>query len=1051
MNKTQGELLISEEDTKPSIMDVFCRRPVVAIVLSLVLVLVGIRASIDLPVLQFPKIASASLQITTPYIGASADVVQGFITEPIERAAASVPGVDYIDSNTTLGLSTVNVWLKLNEDSTDALAELSSRLDQIRFELPEGAEDPSVQVVRADRPFAVFYLNVEYDEENAGMSRLEVTDYLSRRVVPNLSTIIGVQRVGLEGSRSPAMRIWLDTKKMAAFNVAADDVANALRNNNLIATIGASENNQQRIALMTDSSLTNVEAFNQLIVRDVNGAQIRISDIAKVELGEVEGQVTARLDKKTSIFLSVWPLPGANEIDIGDRLYKKLDSINETLPKGLSITSGFDGTLYMRNALQEIFITLAETIVLVGIVVVVMMGSFRTALVPLITIPISILGAVAAMTLMGFTLNLLTVLAIVLSVGLVVDDAIVVVENVARYMRSGMSRMQAALISSRQLLAPIISMTITLAAVYAPIGLLSGLTGALFKEFAFTLAIAVLISGFVAVTLSPIMSAYACPEGGKEGNFTLKVNAGFARLQVWYGKLLIRTIDFKAQVLTAAVFLALLSVPFYLLSLKELAPTEDQSSITVIIEAAPESSLQYTTQHMDDVVDVMKQLDGAKFMWQIISPVGAFGGVEFVPLEDRNEGVQDIFWKAFGALSTVPGLKAFPVLDSALPTSGNFSVEMAVLSTDPYQDMKVYADKMVAAAMASGKFLFAQTDLKIDLPQARFLLDRQRIADLGMDLASVSRQLDVMLSGNFVNRFNKDGRAYRVIPMIDEDQRVNPDAILDLQIRTPSGALVYIRSIAKLETEVAPRVLVKFQQKNAFRIYGEVIPGTTKEQGLNALEQAAAKLLPTDYNIDYAGESRQIRLEGNSLEGVLLVALVFVFLVLAIQFNSFRDPLVVLLGSVPLALAGAMMFTFLDFTTINIYSQVGFITLVGLIAKNGILIVEFANHMQMQGYAKIEAIQLAAQTRLRPVLMTTAATVLGHFPLVLVSGAGAEARNSIGIILVAGMLVGTMFTLLVLPSVYMVLASNHSKDKSVEGSDTTLAEAKSRDVGFSKR
>ena len=1044
MNKTQGELLISEEDTKPSIMDVFCRRPVVAIVLSLVLVLVGIRASIDLPVLQFPKIASASLKITTPYIGASADVVQGFITEPIERAAASVPGVDYIDSNTTLGLSTVNVWLKLNEDSADALAELSSRLDQIRFELPEGAEDPSVQVVRADRPFAVFYLNVEYDEENADMSRLEVTDFLSRRVVPNLSTIIGVQRVGLEGSRSPAMRIWLDTKKMAAFNVAADDVANALRSNNLIATMGVSENNQQRIALMTDSSLTNVEAFKQLIVRDVNGAQIRISDIAKVELGEVEGQVTARLDKQTNVFLSVWPLPGANEIDIGDRLYKKLDSINKTLPKGLSITSGFDGTLYMRNALKEIFITLAETIILVGIVVVIMMGSFRAALVPLITIPISILGAIAAITLMGFTLNLLTVLAIVLSVGLVVDDAIVVVENVARYMRSGMSRMQAALISSRQLLAPIISMTITLAAVYAPIGLLSGLTGALFKEFAFTLAIAVLISGFVAVTLSPIMSAYACPEGGKEGKFTLKINSGFARLQVWYGKLLLRTIDFKAQVLTGAVFLALLSVPFYLLSLKELAPTEDQSSITVIIEAAPESSLQYTTQHMDDVVDVMEQLDGSKFMWQIINPVGAFGGFEFVPLEDRSEGVQDIFWKAFGALSSVPGLKAFPVLDSALPTSGNFSVEMAVLSTDPYADMKVYADKMVAAAMASGKFLFAETDLKIDLPQARFLLDRQRIADLGMDLTGVSRQLDVMLSGNFVNRFNKDGRAYRVIPMVDEDQRVNPDAILDLQIRTPSGALIAIRSIAKLETEVAPRVLVKFQQKNAFRIYGEVIPGTTKEQGLSALEQAAAELLPRDYNIDYAGESRQIRLEGNSLEGVLLIALVFVFLVLAIQFNSFRDPLVVLLGSVPLALAGAMMFTFLDFTTINIYSQVGFITLVGLIAKNGILIVEFANHMQLQGYAKIEAIQLAAQTRLRPVLMTTAATVLGHFPLVLVTGAGAEARNSIGIILVAGMLVGTIFTLLVLPSVYMVLASNHSKDNNIENpSDAGVTEAKS--------
>lgn len=1041
MSDIKGEVLVSEEDTKPSIMDVFCKRPVVAIVLSLVLVLVGIRASFDLPVLQFPKIASSSLQITTPYVGASAEVVQGFITEPIERAAASVPGVDFIDSNSTPGLSTVNVWLKLNEDSTSALAELSSRLGQIRFELPEGAEDPSVQVVRADRPFAVFYLNVDYDEKNSGMSRLEVTDYLSRRVVPNLSTIAGVQRVGLEGSRSPAMRIWLDTDKMAAFNVAADDVATALRNNNLIATIGASENNQQRIALMTDSSLSNVEAFKQIIVRQEQGVLIRIGDIAKVEMGEEEGQVTARIDKKTIVFLSVWPLPGANEIAIGDRLYEKLEEINQTLPPGLTISSGYDGTLYMRDALKEIFITLAETIILVGLVVIIMMGSFRTALVPLITIPISILGAIAAITVMGFTLNLLTVLAIVLSVGLVVDDAIVVVENVARYMRSGMSRMQAALISSRQLLAPIISMTITLAAVYAPIGFLSGLTGALFKEFAFTLAIAVLISGFVAITLSPIMSAYACPQGGKEGKFTRKINGLFERLQLWYGKLLLRTIHFKAQILTAAIFLALLSVPFYLFSLKELAPTEDQSSITVIIEAAPESSLQYTTEHMDDVVDVMKKLDGGKFMWQIINPVGAFGGVEFVPLSERSASVQDMFWQAFGQLSSVPGLKAFPVLDSALPTSGNFSVEMVVLSTDSYQDMKEYADKMVAAANASGKFLFAETDLKIDLPQARFLLDRQRIADLGMDLASVSRQLDVMLSANFINRFDKDGRAYRVIAMVDEQQRLNPDAILNLQIRTPSGDLVPVSAIAKLETQVAPRVLVKFQQKNAFRIYGEVIPGTTKEQGLSALEQAADELLPQDYNIDYAGESRQIRLEGNTLEGVLLIALVFVFLVLAIQFNSFRDPLVVLLGSVPLALSGAMVFAFLDFTTINIYSQVGFITLVGLIAKNGILIVEFANHMQLQGYAKLQAIQMAAQTRLRPVLMTTAATVLGHFPLVLVTGAGAEARNSIGIILVAGMLVGTAFTLLVLPSVYMVLASNRSQTETVNGMDRNTSKA----------
>ena len=1031
-----GEQIVDLSDSKRSIMDIFVTRPVLAIVLSLALVLIGLRAAVELPILQFPRIESASLQITTPYIGASAEVVQGFISEPIERAAASVPGVDYVESNTTPGLSTVTVWLRLGVDSTRALAELSSRLDQIRFELPEGAEDPSVQVVRADRPFAVFYLTVNFDEIEAGMSRLEVTDYLSRRVVPSLSTIPGVQRIGLEGGRSPSMRVWLDPSKMAAFNVSADDVSNALRVNNLIATVGAAENNNQRIGLLTDTSLSQVSDFENLIIRQVEGAQIRLKDVARLSLGEEEGQVSSRLDKDTVLYISVWPLPGANEIEIGDKLYDKLAEINPTLPKGLSITDGFDGTIYMRSALREIFITLIETVILVGLVVVAMMGSFRTALVPLVTIPISILGAIAAMTLMGFTLNLLTVLAIVLSVGLVVDDAIVVVENVARYMRSGMTRMQAALASSRQLLSPIISMTVTLAAVYAPIGLLSGLTGALFKEFAFTLAIAVLISGFVAITLSPIMSAYANPEGGKEGKLTRRVNAVFAYLQNQYGKLLLKTIELKAQVLTIAIFFTLLAIPFYLFSLKELAPTEDQNSINVIVESAPNASLQYSMEHMDDIVETMKELEGAKFMWQIVNPNGAFSGVDFVDPDERSQPVQDMFWQAFAKLSSVPGLKAFPVLDSALPTAGNFSVEMVVLSTDSYQDMKVYADQMVAAANASGKFLFAETDLKIDLPQARFLLNRERIADLGMDLSSVSRQLGTFLSGNFVNRYNQDGRAYRVIPMIDGEGRANPEAILDLKLRTPNGDLVPVRSIATLVNETAPRVLSKFQQKNAFRIFGEVIPGTTKEQGLSALEQAAAEILPRDYNIDYAGESRQIRLEGNTLEGVLLIALFFVFLVLAIQFNSFRDPLVVLLGSVPLALSGAIMFAFLDFTTINIYSQVGFITLVGLIAKNGILIVEFANHMQKQGHAKLQAIQIAAQTRLRPVLMTTAATVLGHFPLVLVTGAGAEARNSIGIILVAGMLVGTAFTLLVLPSVYMVLASNHKREETLGILDT---------------
>ena len=1009
----------------PSWLDVLSTKPIIAIVLTLAILLIGVRAATDLPILQFPKLDSASIQITTPYVGASAEIVQGFVTDPIEQAAASVPGIDYIDSATTPGLSRVTVWLNLNVDSAKALAELSARLDQIRFELPQGAEDPAIQVVRADRPFAVFYLTVLFDEENAKISRSDVSDYLSRRVVPNLSTIPGVQRVNLEGGRIPAMRIWLDNNKMNALNVSADDVATALRANNLVATIGRSENDMQRISLMTNTSLQTAADFESLIVRKVGSSVLRISDFARVELGETEGETSARFNKDTVLYISVWPLPGANEIDIGDRVYAKLAQINPTLPQGMTITDGYDGTIYMRSALLEIFITLAETILLVGLVVIIMMGSIRTALVPLITIPISILGAIAAMTLMGFSLNLLTVLAVVLSVGLVVDDAIVVVENVARHMRNGMSRLDAALISSRQLLTPILSMTITLAAVYAPIGLLTGLSGALFKEFAFTLAIAVLISGFVAITLSPIMSAYANEEGGHEGKFTLKVNAVFANLQAFYTQFLHRSVVWRNQILFVAVFLSLLSVPFYLFSLKELAPTEDQSGMNIIVESAPEASLAYSMRNMDGVVDTMSQLEGSKFIWQIVNPGATFGGIDFVSPEERDQSVQDLYWQAFAMLSSVPGVKAFPILESPLPTAGNFDVEMVVMSTDPYLDMQRYAQLMLQQINQSGKFLFADTDLKIDLPQVRFLLDRDKIADLGMDLQSVTSQLNILLSGNYINRFDQLGKAYRVIPMLEQSGRLTPDDILSLQIRTPAGDLISVSSIAQLSTEVGPRVLSKFQQKNAFRLFGGVIPGTTKEQALQVMEQAANDILPLDYTTDYAGESREIRREGNSLEGVLLVALIFVYLLLAVQFNSFRDPLVVLLGSVPLALSGALMFAFLDFTTINIYSQVGFITLVGLVAKNGILIVEFANQMQKEGLSKIAAIEQAAQTRLRPVLMTTAATVLGHFPLVLVTGAGAEARNSIGIILVAGMILGTLFTLVVLPNVYLVLASNH--------------------------
>ncbi len=1025
-------------ENKPSFMDIFVNRPVLAIVLSVLIILAGLNAAQKISVQQYPKIESASLVINTVYTGASAAVVKGYVTEPIERVTSTVPGVDYVDSITTAGFSKVTAWLELNHNTTDALAELTTKLNQIKFELPTGAEDPAIQIVRADSPYAVFYLDVQ----SPGLPRSEVSDYLIRNVVPSMSDLPGVQQVTLEGGRDPAMRIWLDPDKLAVYDLSATDVFAALRANNTIATLGYSENNRQRIDLMANTSLKSVADFENLIIREHRGTQIHLGTIADIEIGEAEGMVTARLDSNDSIFLAVWALPGANEIGIGDALYEKLALINEVLPNGMNIEIGYDGTLYMRDSIKEIFTTLAETVFLVGIVIVAMMGSFRTALVPLVTIPISILGAIAVISLMGFSLNLLTILAIVLSVGLVVDDAIVVVENVARHMREGKPRLQAALISSRQLLVPVIAMTLTLAAVYAPIGFLTGLTGFLFREFAFTLAIAVLISGIVAITLSPIMSAYVSPEGGKEGKLTRKVNHYFDKLQNTYFSALDKLFAWRPQVLFIAIVFSLLSAPFYLLSQKELAPVEDQSSIQVVVEAPPESSQSYTSTRMNDTSRVMNETEGAKFTWQIITAAAGFGGVQLSPYEQRENSVNDLYFDLYARLGSVTGLSLFPILPASLPTAGQFDIEMVVRANDDPIAMKKFADQIIDDANASGNFLFVNTDLKIDLPQSELAIDRELIADLGLNLQSVNEQLSILMSNNFVNYFNKDGKAYRVIPAVDNNNRYNPENILDMKIRTDSGALIPVSAFARLHTSSSPRVLGSFNQQSSFRILAGVLPHITKEQGLTAIENIAAEILPASYSIDHAGESRQLRKEGNTMVAVLLVSMIVVYFLLTIQFNSFRDPLVVLLGCAPLALAGALMLPFLQLTTINIYSQIGLITLIGLIAKNGILIVEFANHLQLEGKSKIDAVKGAAATRLRPILMTTGATVLGHFPLVLVTGAGAEARNSIGIILVAGMLIGTFFTLILLPLLYQMLAKDHRGEMESEASLTETQFAK---------
>ena len=1007
-----------------SFTDIFINRPVLAVVLNLIILAVGWRAASNLPIRQYPRIESTSVVITTMYIGASAETVRGFITTPIERAVSAIDGIDYIESSSAAGMSTITVRLRLNHDSNDALAEIGARLNQVRSELPPEAESPVIDIQRADRPFATFYLS--FTSKELDLSRL--TEYLDREVRPELSTIEGVQRCGIEGPRYLAMRIWLSESRLTALDVTPGEVYDSLRRNNYLAAVGRTKSRDVQIDLLTNTDLRSPHEFEQLIVRERKGTIVRLRDVARVELGSEEPTAEAGLNAEPAVYLSVWPLPRSNELEVAKRLRATMERLRPRLPPSIEMQLAYDGTFYMDNALKAIGTTLAETIAIVAIVVFLFMGSIRTVLVPLVAIPISIAGACIFMSVFGFSLNLLTILALVLCVGLVVDDAIVMVENVERHVREGRSRIDAALLGARELASPVISMTITLAAVYAPIGFQTGLTGVLFKEFAFTLAAAVVVSGIVALTLSPMMSSRLVPAHGREGVLTRLVNRGFDRVRRLYGRVLGVTLDLRWSMAFAAVLIALAAVPLYSMSGKELAPTEDEGGIFFVLSGSPDSSLEATKQAATAVSTTLMDLPEAEFSWRVLmSPSSGFGGVNLKKWKERERTTKDIQPQAYGMVSVIAGVTAFPVLPPPLPGAGQFDVELLITSQDSPEEMAQVAGGLVGAAFGTGKFMFADTDLKIDLPQTRIIIDREKVADMGLDLASVGRDLSIMLSGGYVNRFNYDGRSYKVIPQIEEAGRATPDQILQMKVRARDGGLVSVGSFVRLETIAAPRTLNRFQQRNSVKIYGGVAPGVTKAEALDALEAAARAVLPPGYAIDFAGEGRQLRMEGASLAVTLGFALGLIYLVLAAQFSSFRDPLIVLLGSVPLAISGALVFTFLGWTTINIYSQVGLITLVGLVAKNGILIVEFANHLQESGLSKRDAVREAAMTRLRPILMTSVATVFGHFPLVLVTGAGAMARNSIGIVLVSGMAISTIFTLLIVPSIYILVAGAKSR------------------------
>ncbi len=1013
--------------------DIFIKKPVLAIVVSLLILLAGFQSLSSLSVRQYPRSDIAVIKINTVYIGANAEVIRGFITSPIERAIASAGGIDYIESQSSLGVSTVTAHLHLNYDPLKAMTEISAKVNQVRGELPPEAEVPSIAIEAADSQFAQAYLSFSSDilEQN------QITEFLTRSVQPRLIAVNGVQKAEILGGRTFAMRIWLKTEKMAAVGVTPADVRAALNSQNVQAAIGQTKGSYTQVNLNANAGLTNVEDFRRIVVRQDDKGVIRLADIADVVLGADDYSVEVNYSGQTAVFMGVFVAPNANSLEVIRNVTAEMEKIKADLPAGLSGEVSYDATKYIDAAIQDVIKTLGETLLIIIVVIFLFLGFSRSVLIPLVAIPLSLIGAVFIMKLCGFSLNLLTLLSVVLSVGLVVDDAIVMVENIERHIQEGLKPFNAAIVAARELAGPIIAMTVTLMSVYIPIGLQGGLTGTLFREFAITLAGAVAISAIVAVTLSPMMASRMLKP---HSELKTPLSKLFDRFTVFYSRKLQSSLDNRAGVYLFWVLISLCVAPLYIMSSKELAPTEDQGVIFGIVDAPANSTIDQSSFYGKQVNEAFMSVPETDFTFQITFPSGGFGGMVTKPWAERDRSTAEILPDVQQQLSGIAGIRILPITPPSLPGGGNFPIEFVIASTADSKEIYDYAQKLQQVFTQSGKFFFPPLlDMKIDQPEYQLNIDREKVADLGLDMRTVTQDLGILLGGGWVNRFNKDGLSYKVIPQVKRIERLTPDDLTQLYITGPNNSMIRLDQIADLTHSTVPRSINRMQQLNAVKISG--VGAGSLDEMLRYMEEEARKILPATYTIDYTGESRQLKREGNTFLPAFLTALTMIFLVLAAQYNSFRDPIVILAGSVPLAMFGALIFTFWKMyapiphwtdaisSTLNIYSQVGLVTLVGLIARNGILVVEFANKLQEEGKAKMDAIREASVLRLRPVLMTSIATIAGHTPLIFAEGAGAEARNSIGIVLVFGMTIGTIFTLFVLPSIYILLAKDHQHDK----------------------
>ncbi|EKK5376058.1 acriflavine resistance protein B [Morganella morganii] len=1020
--------------------DIFVRRPVLALVVSALIVLLGLFALSKLPIRQYPMLQSSAITITTSYPGASAELIQGFVTQPIAQSVSSVEGVDYLTSSSVQGQSTVTVRMELNRDPTAALAQAMAKVNQVRYKLPEQAYDPVIELSSGEST-AVAYIG--FSGGDIGLPAL--TDYLSRVVEPQFSAIEGVSKVQVFGGQTLAMRLWLDAERLAGRGLTAADVADAVRRNNYQAAPGKVKGEFVIANVYVNTDLTSVDEFRDMVIHSDGNGLVRLKDVATVELGAASAETSGLMNGESAIYLGLFSTPSGNPLVIVDGMKKLLPGIEKTLPPGVKAEMAFETARFIEASIDQVMQTLLEALAIVIAVIFLCLGSLRSVLIPVLAIPLSMLGAAIIMLAAGFSINLLTLLAMVLAIGLVVDDAIVVVENVHRHIEEGKSPVLAALIGAREVAGPVIAMTITLAAVYAPIGLMSGLTGALFREFALTLAGAVIVSGIVALTLSPVMSSFMLNAGQNEGRMAAGAEYVFSSLAAGYGRLLNFLLDHRWITGLFAVAVCISLPLLYQQAQQELAPAEDQASILTAVKAPQHANLAYAERFNQRLHEVMMTLPESDSTWIINGtdgPSASFGGINLSDWSARTTSAAQVQQSLQQAVSEIEGSQIFVFQLPPLPGSaGGLPVQMVLRSPLGYPVLYQAMEDIKQQARESGLFMVVDSDLDYNNPVVQVKINREKANSLGIRMSDIGESLNLLVGENYINRFAMDGRSYDVIPQSTREQRLTPQALERQYVRTRDNQLIPLSAIVTISTTVEPNKLTQFDQQNAAVFQAIPAPGVTLGEAVNFLEQAG-QALPAGFSYDWQSDARQFKQEGNTLMFAFAAALIIIYLVLAAQYESLTDPLIILI-TVPLSVCGALLPLALGYATLNIYTQIGLVTLIGLISKHGILMVEFANELQMhEKLDRRQAIIRAAQIRLRPVLMTTAAMVIGLIPLLFASGAGANSRFGLGVVIVSGMMVGTLFTLFVLPAVYTRLARDHSGMNATERSRALQAAEK---------